>query len=105
MLTNRDCNDPRSSRIRTYLPRFRSAPPPDPETDDGWSAWIALLASPPVDHRGDPQSTMTVATQCGFGTVSSSLIALPAASREDLPPSWRFASDRPDRTEYRPVPI
>lgn len=105
MLTNRDCNDLRSSRIRTYLPRFRSALPPDPEIDNGWSAWIALLASQPVDHRGDPQSAMTVATQRGFATVSSSLIALPATSREDLRPSWRFASDRPDRTEYRPVSI
>ncbi len=33
MLTDLDCNDPRSPRIRTYLPRFRSAPPPDPETN------------------------------------------------------------------------
>jgi hypothetical protein len=105
MLTDRDCNDPRSPRIQTYLPRFRSAPPPDPETDDGWSAWTALLASQAAEHSDDPQSAMTVVTGHGFSTVSSSLIALPATSREDLRPSWRFASDRPDRTEYRPVPI
>jgi hypothetical protein len=105
MLTDRDCNDPRSSRIRTYLPRFRSAPPPDPETDDGWSAWTALLVSQAVEHSDDPQSAMTVVTGRGFGTVSSSLIALPATSREDLRPSWCFASDRPDRTEYQPVPL
>ena len=105
MFTDRDCNDLRSLRIRTYLPRFRNAPPPDPETDDGWSAWIALLTSQPVEQGGDPGSAMTIASLRGFGTVSSSLIALPATSREDLQPRWRFASGRPDRTEYRPISI
>ena len=106
MLTDRDCNDLRSPRIRTYLPRFRSAPPPDPETDDGWSAWTALLARQTIDPTSDPESAINLVTQHGFGTVSSSLIALPAVNRDDLRPIWRFASDRPDRTGYyQLVPI
>lgn len=105
MLTNRDCNDPRSSRIRSYLPRFREARPPDPQSADGWSEWTALLVSLVLDPTSDPQSTMTVVSQHGFATLSSSLIALPAATREDLRPSWLFASHRPARTEYQPVPL
>ncbi|MEA3277205.1 MAG: NRDE family protein [Pseudomonadota bacterium] len=80
MLTDRDCNDPRSPRIRIWLPRFRSAPPPNPEADDSWSAWIALLASQAIDSKSDPESAINVVTQRGFGTVSSSLIALPTGS-------------------------
>ena len=52
MLTAHDLNDLASARIRRYLPRFQSAPPPDPARDD-WDAWIALLADRATDD-GDP---------------------------------------------------
>lgn len=105
MLTSRDCNDMRSSRIRTYLPRFRDAPHPDPESADGWSSWTRLLADETDDKSGDPHKRLTIASQQGFATVSSSLIALPTVNREDRRPVWLFATCHPERTDYQPVPI
>ena len=105
MLTNRDCNDRRSTRIRTHLPRFRSAPHPDPESADGWSSWTDLLVNDTAEPTGDPHKPLTLISQRGFATVSSSLIALPAAHREDIRPVWLFASCHPERTDYQSVPI
>ena len=41
----------------------------------------------------------------GFGTVSSSLIALPSMALAPLPPVWRFAAGRPDRTAFTEVEL
>jgi hypothetical protein len=50
---------------------------------------------------------MTIATDMGFGTVSSSLIALPALPERAGPavprPVWLFAPGPPDETPYEPV--
>ena len=91
MITARDLNDPGSPRVRRYLPRFRSAPPPGPGADD-WDAWIALLADRAGDD-GDPNGAMTVVTDGAYGTVSSCLIALPAVGT----PVMKFADGRPGR--------
>ncbi len=98
MLTAYDRNDMRSPRIRRYLPRFRAAAVPDPDRGD-WSAWIALLAERDHDSDSGPGGAMNVVTQTGFGTVCSSLIALPAGADEDdddrdveIRPIWRFAA-------------
>ncbi|HSR71205.1 MAG TPA: hypothetical protein VLL72_02380, partial [Kiloniellales bacterium] len=52
---------------------------------------------------------MTVRLPSGFGTVSSSLIALPAPSRSldrpSLQPVWLFAPGPPDRTPFEPVEL
>lgn len=103
MLTAHDLDDREgSARIARHLDRFHAAPPPDPEKDD-WSAWEALLAS-----RGgaeeDPGAAMTVVFQSGFRTVSSSLLALPAAP-SPARPHWRFAPGRPDETPYAAVDL
>jgi hypothetical protein len=45
---------------------------------------------------------MHVVTNWGFGTVSTSLIALPASGL-DLAPVWRFARTWPKREAYRDV--
>src|SRR5690606_6650564 len=105
MLTAWDLNDERASdRTRHYLPRFRAAPPPRPEAGD-WQAWAALLADRErASGADDPNAAMHVDTGWGFGTVSSSLIALPARGR-DLKPVWQFASTVPTRTPYRSVPL
>ncbi len=106
MLTARDLNDETSPRIGGYLPRLRAAPPPDPEDGD-WRAWQEILTSRRGEPADDPFAAMTIVTDQGFGTVSSSLIALPAAPRtlaaRPRPPVWLFAPGRPDRESYQPV--
>jgi uncharacterized protein with NRDE domain len=101
MLTASDLNDPESARIRTYLPKFRDARPPDPDADD-WAAWAQLLAD-----RGDGniERAMNVNSEIGFGTVSSALIALPSDTREDQKPIWRFAAGAPDKVPFESVAL
>ena len=101
MITAHDLNDTASSpRIRRFLPLFRGAAPPDPDRDD-WTDWERLLAR--TDFENDPRDAMCIATDDGFGTVSSSLIALPAPDRIGVPPIWRFAAGPPGKTAFDPV--
>jgi len=102
MITAYDRNDVNSSRIRRYLPLFEVAMTPDPELGD-WSAWKALLASKEHEPGAGPGGAICVATDTGFGTVSSSLIALPAAGRLETEPLWLFAPGRPEQNGYVPV--
>jgi hypothetical protein len=99
MITAHDLNDLASPRIRRYLARFRSAPPPDPAHDD-WDAWIALLADRGSDD-GDPHAAMTVVTDGAYGTLSSCLIALPARGT----PIMKFADGRPDQAPFEPITL
>ena len=105
MLTSGELDDPASGRISTYLPKFRAAAIPDPAKCD-WEAWEALLAA----HGEGPESpddarerSMSVITETGFGTLSSSLIALPSAAALGAAPIWRFAAGRPGETRFLPV--
>ena len=108
MLTARDLNDRTSPRISGYLPQLRAARAPDPEADD-WRAWQEILASRRGQPADDPFAAMTIVTDQGFGTVSSSMIALPAAPKtlDDMArkPEWRFAAGRPDQHGYEPVAL
>lgn len=105
MLTAFDLNDPSSPRIRAFLPRFEAAPPPDPAAGD-WSAWQALLAARSAEV-GVEEAAMTVVGEGGFGTVSSSLVALPSTEARyaspPVRPVWQFAAGRPGEAAYRPV--
>lgn len=94
--------DPRTER---YLPRFRVAPAPDPGAGD-WAAWQALMAATETDPGAPPSAAMTFRQDGDDGTVSSSLIALPATDRPDPPPPvWHYADGPPDRAAYRPVDL
>lgn len=101
MLSNGDPNDPASPRIRHYLPQFLAAPAPDPELGD-WSAWERLLASRHAGAGGGSPVAVNV-SQGEFGTVSSSLIAMPV---QDWPGRgvWRFAAAAPHLAPFLPVP-
>lgn len=103
MLTAQELDDDASPRIRSYLPRFRAAAIPAPG-DDEWSAWASLLADGGNGPDGEEAAAMCFARPGGFGTVSSSLIALPAIG-DDRPPIWRFAAGRPDLAPWRPIPM
>ncbi len=102
MITSRDRNDPSSARVRNYRPRFEAAPAPNPGSG-AWSAWTSLLASRVYDADAGPDAAMTVVTDWGFGTVSSSLIALPGPGGAARAPVWLFAAGRPGEASYEPV--
>lgn len=116
MITAYDMNDTAmSARTRAYLPRFRAAPPPEPDLeadpDDDtsehggdWFTWESLLASRLHDPADGPGAAMCVVTDSGFETVSSSLIALRQAGATlgpaNLRAIWRFCPGRPDREAF-----
>ncbi|MCK5623424.1 MAG: NRDE family protein [Alphaproteobacteria bacterium] len=100
ILTAHDMNDPDSSRIARYLPLFREAAEPDPESGD-WEEWQALLASRDTDD--DHFGAMNIVTDAGFGTLSSSLIALPSPETGDPRGRWLFAEGRPGDVGYEAV--
>jgi hypothetical protein len=109
MITAFDRNDTGSPRIRTYLERFEKAPVPDPDAGD-WGAWQRLLAARvsatdnDLEKEAGPGGAMCVVTDVGFGTVSSSLIALPGAARARTEkPVWLFAPGRPGEASWQTV--
>lgn len=101
MLTAYDLNDPASPRIRRYLPRFAAAAVPNPEAGD-WSEWTELLADTRHESAAGSGGAMRIVTGTGFGTVSSSLLALPAAG-SDAQPIWLYAAGPPGVAPYAPV--
>ncbi|MDJ0946692.1 MAG: NRDE family protein [Kiloniellales bacterium] len=103
LLTAGDRNDPSSPRIRRYLPRLEAAAAPDPGTGD-WAAWQAILADRGDPGGADPMAAMNLGLASGFGTVSSSLIALGQdLATQDIDLQWLFAAGRPDEAPYLPA--
>jgi hypothetical protein len=94
MITAHDPDDPESPRVARHLPRFRDATPP--EADD-WRAWRTILA----DRTGSAAEQINVVPRGGFGTVSSSLVALPARGQ----PIWLFAAGPPDESPFTQVEL
>ncbi len=99
MVTAHDPNDLSSPRTRRHLPRFVAAPAPEPARDD-WSSWETLLADDDHTPEGGLAETLNVPPTNGFGTVSSSLLAL----GEDAP-RWRFCPGRPGTAPFHPVAL
>lgn len=102
MLTARELDDKDDPRIRTYLPRFTTAATPNPQAAD-WDAWRSQLSSRWHPSRDGPTAAMNIETAGGFGTVSSSLIAIPAYPGFNARPIWLFAAGPPDREAFLPV--
>jgi len=95
MLTAHDLNDDAgSARQRHYRPKFKSTPPPDPDTGD-WQSWQDLLECPQTAPDGAPESAMLIQTKTGFATTSSSLIALPQPGTPEAATVWRFRGGFP----------
>ncbi|MEJ0015079.1 MAG: NRDE family protein [Acetobacteraceae bacterium] len=92
MVTAHDPDDPDSPRVARHLGRFRAAPAPEP---GDWRAWQALLA----DRGGEPGEQLNVVPRGGFGTVCSSLVALPLGE----PAIWLFAAGAPHEAAFRRV--
>lgn len=121
MLTAFDVDDAAADpRIAVHRPRFLAVPAPDPDaTPESWDGWKAALASretgeaasghQPESLIGGRTTAMCFQKDSGFGTRSSSLIALPSPERTRTVPAtrpvWLFAAGPPDRTPYRPVAL
>jgi hypothetical protein len=99
MITARDLNDATSARVRHYLPQFERASPPDPGADD-WAAWIELLGRRAAPGA-DPLDAMTIVTDGDFGTLCSTLIALPAFGA----PCMKFAPGTLDRAAFETIAL
>ena len=107
MLTAGDLNDGGNPRIARFRPLFEAAPPPQPEAGPaGWQDWRELLATRDADQ---PAAGMSVSGPGGFGTVSSSLLALPrrpqTLTEPPRRPLWLFSAGAPDRGDYAPVDL
>lgn len=101
-----DLNTESDLRVKRYFDAFKAAPAPDPGTGD-WSAWTRLLADRSQDPEWGPISAACFMQDNGFGTLSSSLIALPAPPQtldaEPRPAEYLFAPGPPSDTPHRPV--
>lgn len=94
MITAHDPDDLGSPRVARHLPRLVAATAPDL---DAWTAWRGILG----DRSGRAGEQINVVPLGGFGTVSSSLVALPADGRMD----WLFAAGPPDEAAFLPVAL
>jgi hypothetical protein len=94
MVTAHDPDDPDSPRVARHLARFRAAPSPAP---GDWRAWQDILA----DRSGAAGEQINVVPHGGFGTICSSLLALPQAG----PPVWLFAAGPPHEAPFQPVTL
>ncbi len=103
MITAWDLNDVGSARIGTYLPRFQSAPAPDPDQGD-WSAWRDLLASRESDPTAGPRGALCVVTDGAYGTLSSSLIAVGVTDAGAVA-KYLFCGQSPHTGDYEEVEL
>ena len=101
MLTAREIDDETSPRIRRYRERFLAAPAPEPERDD-WQSWQSLLEDTEPDPALGPESAMRFSLPVGFGTVSSSILALgePGAQPGAV---WRYCTVGDAPSAWEPV--
>jgi uncharacterized protein with NRDE domain len=97
-----DLNELMTPRLRLARPRFMTAAPPDPEAGD-WTEWQALLSDDTVPFGEPDEAALRFRTPRGFATVSSSLIALPAAPSPDRRTVFRHAGWLPEPSPWRNI--
>lgn len=106
MLTAFDLNDTTSPRIRHFKPLFEAAHVPDPQNDD-WRAWQELLSQTHGAPASGPEGAMCIvdmqdSNHHGFGTRSSSLIALGQGAKGPET-RWQFSPGPPGSTAWRAI--
>ena len=92
MITAHDPNSSDSPRVARHLARFRNAAAPEP---DHWDEWRTILS----DRSGPAGEQINVEPRGGFGTVCSSLLAIPAEGE----PVWLFSNGPPDEAPFERV--
>ncbi len=108
MLTAGDLDDAGEVRIGRFLPQFRAVAVPEPTSGD-WAAWIALLQRRDTEPEQSPAAAMNLhglqVDDQDFGTVASSLIAMPAYPGFNQPPIFLHADGAPDQAAFVPVDL
>ena len=104
MLTAWDLNAEGSVRTSFHLPLFTDAVQPDPENQE-WQRWEELMGS--TDHASNSVTgeAMLIQTDRGFGTLSTSLIALESSEIYNARKIWRFLDRSDETTPYFSVKI
>jgi transport and Golgi organization protein 2 len=97
-----EIDDLRPPRLALAKPRFRAAPPPDPDRDD-WGTWEAIIGDDTVPPGMPAEAALRFLTERGYGTVSSAIIALPAIGEAERRPVFRFAAWQPQVIPWRTV--
>ena len=113
MITAQDINDETNARIQYFLPQFKKVSAPDPDYND-WADWENLLKSPKKSEGSDfygamaihpvPYNQIIKDTQHSFGTVCSSLIAVPS-NKSHKKPIWRFAKGISDNIPFKNISL
>ena len=93
MVTAHDPDDQQSPRVARHFARFQATDPEPPKC----RSWQTLLA----DRSGGPGEQINVMPRGGFGTVCSSVLALP----REGPSVWLFAAGSPDHAPFQPVDL
>src|SRR5260370_6188326 len=102
MIAAGDLDETETPRLVRYRPRFTAAAAPDPGSAD-WATWEALLAADEAAAPAGPTRARRFATERGFATVSSALIALPGAERGEVQPVFRYRAWQPAPSPWRDV--
>lgn len=97
-----DLNELATPRLALAGPRFRAAAAPDPDRDE-WRAWQDLLGDDTAPAGAPEEAALRFRTGRGYGTVSSALIALPAAPSTKRRPVFRFAGWLPEPSPWHNV--
>ncbi len=103
MFTAFDLNDRADQRVAHYRPLFEDCPAPDPD-QGAWESWKRLMGS---TGGGTEARAMSFQMSSGFGTSSSSLLALPSPEltfkKGGKRPVWLFAAGPPESAPFLPV--
>ena len=108
MLTAGELDDARQPRISCFLPQFRAVVEPDPARGE-WGAWLALMQRRDCEPQQPPTAAMNLdglrVDGQDFGTVASSLIAVPAYPGFSQRPIFLHAEGPPDQASFVPVDL
>ena len=101
MIEAGELDDPASARIARFLPQFRFVPAPDPDARRlvrlGERCWPTGRS-----RSDDPRDAMCIVTDGDYGTVSSTLVALPR--HVTTRPVYLHAEGRPGEAAFTSVP-
>ena len=103
MITAHGLDNPQSPRFRHYQPLFAQATVPHPLNED-WRDWVDLMTDRGCNSETGPGAAMFVATDHGYGTSSTALMALSSIARPDLQPVFRFVTYETEKPEMAVIP-